>query len=46
VIASLLIALKAPTREARASALSESNAKFAGRRKPGGGYTYLRIITR
>jgi hypothetical protein len=27
--------------EARKSALSECNAKFAGRRKPGGGYTYF-----
>ena len=32
---------QAATREARASALSECNAKFAGRRKPGGGYTYF-----
>ncbi|MEA2910262.1 MAG: hypothetical protein QOJ15_2343 [Bradyrhizobium sp.] len=32
---------KAATREARASALTECNAKFAGRRKPGGGYTYF-----
>ena len=32
---------KAATREAKASALSECNAKFAGRRKPGGGYTYF-----
>ena len=31
---------KAATKEAKASALSECNAKFAGRRKPGGGYTY------
>jgi hypothetical protein len=31
---------KAATREARASALAECNAKFAGRRKPGGGYSY------
>jgi hypothetical protein len=34
------IAEKAPTKEAKASALIECNAKFAGRRKPGGGYTY------
>jgi hypothetical protein len=32
---------KAATKEARRSALSECNAKFAGRRKPGGGYTYF-----
>jgi hypothetical protein len=31
---------KAPTREAKGAALAECNAKFAGRRKPGGGYTY------
>jgi hypothetical protein len=31
---------KAATREARRAALAECNAKFAGRRKPGGGYTY------
>jgi hypothetical protein len=35
------IAEKVTTREARAAALSECNAKFAGRRKPGGGYTYF-----
>jgi hypothetical protein len=32
---------KAATKEAKASALAECNAKFAGRRKPGGGYTYF-----
>jgi hypothetical protein len=32
---------KAATKEARTSALAECNAKFAGRRKPGGGYTYF-----
>jgi hypothetical protein len=32
---------KAATREARATALAACNAKFAGRRKPGGGYTYF-----
>jgi hypothetical protein len=32
---------KAATREEKASQLSECNAKFAGRRKPGGGYTYF-----
>ena len=31
---------KAATREERASAFTACNAKFAGRRKPGGGYTY------
>ena len=33
-------AAKAPTKEETTSKLSECNAKFAGRRKPGGGYTY------
>jgi hypothetical protein len=32
---------RAATREAKTSALAECNAKFAGRRKPGGGYTYF-----
>jgi hypothetical protein len=32
---------KAATKEAKASALASCNAKFAGRRKPGGGYTYF-----
>ena len=32
---------KAATKEERTSQLSECNAKFAGRRKPGGGYTYF-----
>ena len=32
---------KAATKDARTSALSECNAKFAGRRKPGGGYSYF-----
>jgi hypothetical protein len=31
---------KAKTKEDRTAALAECNAKFAGRRKPGGGYTY------
>ena len=31
---------KAKTREERTSALAECNAKFAGRRKVGGGYSY------
>ena len=32
---------KTATKEERASQLSECNAKFAGRRKPGGGYSYF-----
>jgi hypothetical protein len=32
---------KAPSKEEKAAKLSECNAKFAGRRKPGGGYTYF-----
>jgi hypothetical protein len=32
---------KAATRDEKASQLVECNAKFAGRRKPGGGYTYF-----
>jgi len=32
---------RAATKEARKSELSACNAKFAGRRKPGGGYTYF-----
>ena len=32
---------KAAAREERTAALSECNAKFAGRRKPGGGYSYF-----
>jgi len=32
---------KAANKEERTSQLSECNAKFAGRRKPGGGYTYF-----
>src|ERR1700722_4319350 len=35
------IAEKAATKEAKTAALSECNAKFAGRRKLGGGYTYF-----
>jgi hypothetical protein len=31
---------KSASKEAKASALAECNAKFAGRRKVGGGYTY------
>ena len=32
---------KVEAKEARTAALSECNAKFAGRRKPGGGYSYF-----
>jgi hypothetical protein len=32
---------KAATKEERTSQLTECNAKFAGRRKPGGGYSYF-----
>src|SRR6201996_7981193 len=32
---------KQATKESKAYALSQCNAKFAGRRKPGGGYTYF-----
>jgi hypothetical protein len=35
------VAEKAVTTEARRAALTECNAKFAGRRKPGGGYSYF-----
>jgi hypothetical protein len=35
------LAEKAATKEAKTAALSECNAKFAGRRKPGGGYSYF-----
>jgi len=31
---------KSTSKEAKTAALAECNAKFAGRRKPGGGYTY------
>ena len=31
---------KLATKEEKSAALAECNAKFAGRRKPGGGYTY------
>ena len=34
------LAEKAATKDAKSAALAECNAKFAGRRKPGGGYTY------
>jgi hypothetical protein len=32
---------KSASKEARTASLSECNAKFAGRRKPGGGYSYF-----
>src|SRR6202042_3663650 len=32
---------KAATKEEKTAQLTECNAKFAGRRKPGGGYTYF-----
>jgi hypothetical protein len=35
------LAEKAASKEDKAAKLSECNAKFAGRRKPGGGYTYF-----
>ena len=35
------VAEKAATTEARRAALAKCNAKFAGRRKPGGGYSYF-----
>ena len=35
------IAEKAASKEEKAAKLSECNARFAGRRKPGGGYTYF-----
>ena len=34
------VAEKAKTKEEKTTKLAECNAKFAGRRKPGGGYTY------
>jgi hypothetical protein len=34
------VAEKAPTKEEKKASLTRCNAKFAGRRKPGGGYTY------
>ncbi len=38
------IAEKSATKEDRRFALAECNAKFAGRRKPGGGYTYYDFL--
>ena len=34
----------ATTKDARAAQMAECDAKFAGRRKPGGGYTYFDIM--
>src|ERR1700753_941384 len=34
------LAEKAKSKEDKTAALADCNAKFAGRRKPGGGYTY------
>ncbi|WP_407177456.1 hypothetical protein [Bradyrhizobium sp. STM 3562] len=38
------LAGKAATQQERTSALADCNAKFAGRRKPGGGYTYYDFL--
>ena len=38
------LAEKAPNKQDRTWALGECNAKFAGRRKPGGGYTYYDFL--
>src|SRR6202790_5824817 len=38
------LAEKAATREARTSEIGACNAKFAGRRKSGGGYTYFAFM--
>ncbi len=35
---------KAATKQEKTAALAECNAKFAGRRKPGGGYTYYDFL--
>jgi hypothetical protein len=35
------VAEKAPTKEEKASRLGDCHSRFAGRRKPGGGYTYF-----
>lgn len=37
-------AAKAATKEEQTAALADCNAKFAGRRKPGGGYTYYDFL--
>lgn len=38
------VAEKAKTKQEKTSQLGECNAKFAGRRKPGGGYTYYDFL--
>lgn len=38
------LAEKASTKQEKTAALAECNAKFAGRRKPGGGYTYYDFL--
>ncbi len=38
------VAEKAKTKEDKTSQLGDCNAKFAGRRKPGGGYTYYDFL--
>lgn len=38
------LAGKAATQEEKTAALAHCNAKFAGRRKPGGGYTYYDFL--
>ncbi len=38
------IAEKAASKEERRTALADCNAKFAGRRKPGGGYSYYDFL--
>src|SRR5262245_65022265 len=35
---------KSATKQEKTAALAECNAKFAGRRKPGGGYTYYDFL--
>lgn len=35
---------KAPTKAEKTAALADCNAKFAGRRKPGGGYSYYDFL--
>ncbi|MCK1732980.1 hypothetical protein IVA79_03175 [Bradyrhizobium sp. 138] len=35
---------KSPTKAEKTSALADCNAKFAGRRKPGGGYSYYDFL--
>jgi hypothetical protein len=38
------LAEKSATKQEKTAALAECNAKFAGRRKPGGGYTYYDFL--